>query len=119
MDAVGALYNESKTVETSLGLNMISTSTGNAKLRFEDGKLLGAAWISFPLDPAVVKTCDKQLKDLREVWFAAAFVGIGLETKLGDLAKLGGGRPALAFVGGQAANVLWTLLSAWRLFGRQ
>lgn len=48
---------------------------------------------------------------------SAAFVCIGLETRLGNLAKLGGGRPALAFLGGQAVNVLWTLLLAWLLFG--
>jgi hypothetical protein len=28
-----------------------------------------------------------------------------------------GGRPALAFLGGQAFNVLWTLLLAYVLFG--
>ena len=63
------------------------------------------------------KAFDKMLKGLREVWFAAAFVCIGLETRLGDLAKLGGGRPALAFLGGQFVNILWTLLLAWLLFG--
>jgi hypothetical protein len=40
-----------------------------------------------------------------------------LETRLGELTKLGGGRPALAFLGGQAVNVVWTLLLAWFLFG--
>lgn len=79
---------------------------------------IGASLVfSFLLSPAVVKSCDKPLKGLREIWFAAAFVCIGLETRLGDLAKLGGGRPALAFLGGQAVNVLWTLLLAWVLFG--
>ena len=67
--------------------------------------------------PEVAKSFDKPLKGLREIWFAAAFVCIGLETRLGDLAKLGGGRPALAFLGGQAVNILWTLLLAWLLFG--
>lgn len=79
---------------------------------------IGASLVfSFLLSPDVVKSCDKPLKALREVWFAAAFVCIGLETKLGDLTKLGNGRPALAFLGGQAVNILWTLLLAWMLFG--
>lgn len=79
---------------------------------------LGASLVfSFLLSPEWVKHGDKPLKALREIWFAAAFVCIGLETRLGDLAKLGGGRPALAFLGGQAVNVLWTLLLAWLLFG--
>ncbi len=78
---------------------------------------IGASLVfSFVLAPEVVKACDKPLKGLRELWFAAAFVCIGLETRLGDLARLGGVRPALAFLGGQAANVLWTLLLAWLLF---
>lgn len=80
---------------------------------------IGASLVfSFLISPEVVKSCDKPLKALREVWFAAAFVCIGLETKLGDLTKLGNGRPALAFLGGQAVNILWTLLLAWMLFGR-
>lgn len=70
-----------------------------------------------PLPGEVVKASEKPLKGLRGIWFAAAFVCIGLETRLGDLAKLGGGRPALAFLGGQLVNVLWTLVLAWVLFG--
>jgi len=85
--------------------------------KFVLGFIAASLVFSFLLPPEVVKTCDKPLKGLREIWFAAAFVCIGLETRLGDLAKLGGGRPALAFLGGQAVNVLWTLLLAWVLFG--
>lgn len=79
---------------------------------------IGASLVfSFLLPPDVVKACEKPLKGLREIWFAAAFVCIGLETRFSDLAKLGGGRPALAFLGGQTVNILWTLLLAWLLFG--
>lgn len=84
--------------------------------KFVLGFIAASLVFSFLLAPEVVKAADKPLKGLRELWFAAAFVCIGLETRLGDLAKLGGGRPALAFVGGQAVNVLWTLLLAWLLF---
>lgn len=85
--------------------------------KFVLGFVAASLVFSFVLSPELAKACDKPLKGLREIWFAAAFVCIGLETRLGDLAKLGGGRPALAFVGGQAVNILWTLLLAWLLFG--
>lgn len=85
--------------------------------KFVIGFVVASLLFSFALSPEVVKATEKSLKGLRELWFAAAFVCIGLETRLGDLAKLGGARPALAFLGGQAANILWTLLMAWLLFG--
>lgn len=79
---------------------------------------IGASLVfSFLITPEAAKVANGTLKGLREVWFTAAFICIGLETRLGDLFKLGGGRPALAFIGGQAFNVLWTLLLAWLLFG--
>ena len=46
-----------------------------------------------------------------------AFVSIGLETSIGDLVKTGEGRPAVAFLGGQAFNVIVTLVLAYLLFG--
>ena len=64
------------------------------------------------------RLATKPLKAIREAWFAAAFVCIGLETKLGELFKLGGGRPALAFLGGQVFNIGWTLVLALWLFGK-
>jgi hypothetical protein len=67
--------------------------------------------------PADFKSVKPLLDGLRNVWFAAAFVCIGLETKLGDIFSMGGGRPALAFLGGQVVNVIWTLILAWLLFG--
>ena len=57
------------------------------------------------------------LTGLRTVLFAMAFVSIGLETSLGSLVTTGGGRPAAAFLGGQAFNVIVTLAAAWVLFG--
>ena len=79
---------------------------------------LGASLVfSFLLPPEAVTRADKPLKGLREIWFAAAFVSIGLETRLGDLLTLGGGRPAMAFVAGQAVNIAWTLALAVALFG--
>jgi uncharacterized membrane protein YadS len=85
--------------------------------KFVIGFIATSLVFSFLLTPEAVKAVEKPLKSLREIWFAAAFVCIGLETRLGDLFKLGGGRPALAFLGGQFVNILWTLLLAWLLFG--
>ena len=85
--------------------------------KFVIGFIATSIVFSFLLTPETVKAVEKPLKSLREIWFAAAFVCIGLETRLGDLFKLGGGRPALAFLGGQFVNILWTLLLAWLLFG--
>lgn len=85
--------------------------------KFVIGFIVASLVFSYGFAPEVAKSFDKPLKGLREIWFAAAFVCIGLETRLGDLAKLGGGRPALAFLAGQFINILWTLLLAWLLFG--
>lgn len=85
--------------------------------KFVLGFLAASLVFSFLLPPEVVKAADKPLKGLREIWFSAAFVSIGLETRLHDLLTLGGGRPALAFLIGQAANIAWTLGLAILLFG--
>ncbi|HYL82322.1 MAG TPA: hypothetical protein VEU07_16010, partial [Candidatus Acidoferrum sp.] len=53
----------------------------------------------------------------RTFWFALAFTCIGLETKFTQLAKMEGGRPAVAFLGAQAFNVIWTLILAYLLVG--
>ena len=54
---------------------------------------------------------------LRGWWFCLAFVSIGMETRVKDLLAMEGGRPAAAFLGAQAFNILWTLLVATLLFG--
>jgi uncharacterized integral membrane protein (TIGR00698 family) len=54
---------------------------------------------------------------LRTVWFALAFVAIGLEARFADLVKTDGGRPAVAFISAQLFNIIWTLLWAYLLFG--
>lgn len=57
------------------------------------------------------------LKSLQTLWFAMAFVSIGLEARFVDLIRMQGGRPALAFIGAQIFNLFWTLLWAYLLFG--
>jgi uncharacterized membrane protein YadS len=98
-----------------------------------EGKGLGVIWERFPkfvlgfiaaslifsfLIPAdTTRQVSGILNSLRTIWFALAFVAIGLEARFSDLVKIQGGRPALAFIGAQVFNILWTLLWAYLLFG--
>lgn len=85
--------------------------------KFVLGFMAASLVFSFVLDAGLVKEAKPILNSLRNFWFAMAFVSIGLETHFGDLIKMEGGRPALAFLGGQAFNVILTLILAWLLFG--
>jgi uncharacterized integral membrane protein (TIGR00698 family) len=86
--------------------------------KFVIGFVIASVVFSYFVPTAVAEAASKPLKGLREVWFAAAFVCIGLETRLGELFNLGGGKPALAFIGGQIFNIAWTLVLAIWLFGK-
>ena len=85
--------------------------------KFVFGFLLASLVFSFLLNDASVAATRGLINYLRTVLFAMAFVSIGLETSLGSLVTTDGGRPALAFLGGQAFNVVVTLLAAYALFG--
>jgi uncharacterized membrane protein YadS len=85
--------------------------------KFVLGFLVASAVFSFLLPQPMVEGTRSVLSDLRTWWFALAFVCIGLETRFVDLATMEGGRPALAFLGAQLVNILWTLLLAWLIFG--
>lgn len=85
--------------------------------KFVLGFVAASFVFSFALDPATVTATKGTLKALQTMWFALAFVCIGLETRVTDLFKMQEGRPALAFVGAQSFNIAWTLGLAWLLFG--
>jgi uncharacterized integral membrane protein (TIGR00698 family) len=85
--------------------------------KFVLGFVVASAVFSFALPADLVSGTRGALTELRTWWFALAFVCIGLETRFIELATTDRGRPALAFVGAQAFNVVWTLLLAWLLFG--
>ena len=85
--------------------------------KFVLGFLAASIVFSFFLPAEAVGGTRSALNEFRTWWFALAFVSIGLETRFVDLATMEGGRPALAFIGAQAVNVLWTLLLAYLLFG--
>lgn len=85
--------------------------------KFVLGFLVASFVFSFLLDAKLVGDTKSLLAALRTVWFALAFTCIGLETRFTDMIAMEGGRPAVAFLGAQAFNVLWTLLLAYLLFG--
>ena len=85
--------------------------------KFVLGFIVASVVFSFLLSPELVSGTRSALGELRVWWFAMAFVCIGLETRFIELAATEQGRPALAFLGAQAINVLWTLLVAYLLFG--
>jgi uncharacterized membrane protein YadS len=84
--------------------------------KFVIGFVAMSLLFSYGLPQEMSAAAQKPLKALREVWFAAAFVCIGLETRLGLILSMGEGRPALAFLGGQLFNILLTLGLAYWLF---
>ena len=81
------------------------------------GFLLVSFAFSFVLPAQSVADARGLLTAIRTAWFALAFVCIGLETSVTELVKTDQGRPAIAFLGGQAFNVAVTLVLAYLLFG--
>ena len=85
--------------------------------KFVLGFIATSLLFSFALKESVVKDTGGLLTGIRTMWFALAFTSIGLETRFAELVKAESGRAALAFLGGQAFNVIWTLILAYLLFG--
>ena len=85
--------------------------------KFVFGFLLTSLLFSFVLSDATVSATRVLVNDVRTVLFAIAFVSIGLETSLRSVVSTGGGRPAAAFLGAQAFNVIVTLVAAYAFFG--
>jgi uncharacterized integral membrane protein (TIGR00698 family) len=107
-------YTKNKTHEgQGLGLKTIWQRFPVFVLGFIGVSLL----FSFMLRADTTKQVSGFLNALRTMWFALAFVSIGLEARFRELFRFQGGRPALAFLGAQAFNILWTLLWAYLLFG--
>jgi uncharacterized integral membrane protein (TIGR00698 family) len=85
--------------------------------KFVLGFIAASLVFSFLVPTAATRNVSGILNSLRTVWFALAFVSIGLEARFSDLVKIEGGRPALAFIGAQLFNIIWTLVLAYLLFG--
>jgi uncharacterized integral membrane protein (TIGR00698 family) len=85
--------------------------------KFVFGFLVASFVFSWLLSDTTVADTRGPLTAVRTTLFAMAFVSIGLETSLGSLVKTDGGRPAMAFLGGQAFNVIVTFIAAYVFFG--
>jgi uncharacterized integral membrane protein (TIGR00698 family) len=85
--------------------------------KFVLGFMAASVLFSFFLSKEAIDMSKGSLDSIRTFWFALAFVSIGLETKFSELATLGGGRPAIAFLIAQGINVIWTLILAYIFFG--
>lgn len=85
--------------------------------KFVLGFIVASLVFSFLIPADTIKQASGILNGLRTIWFALAFVAIGMEARFSDLVKMQGGRPALAFIGAQIFNIAWTLLWAYLLFG--
>lgn len=85
--------------------------------KFVFGFLVASIVFSWLIGDGTVADTRGPLTAVRTTLFAMAFVSIGLETSLGSLVRTDGGRPAVAFLGGQAFNVIVTLVAAYVFFG--
>jgi uncharacterized membrane protein YadS len=85
--------------------------------KFVIGVAAASLVFSFVLTPELVKQTSGAIGSLRMIWFALAFVSIGLEAHVSDLLTLDEGRPLVSFLLAQTFNVIWTLLLAWLIFG--
>ncbi len=85
--------------------------------KFVLGFMVASLVFSVLISPGLVAATKSTISGLRTAWFAMAFVSIGLETKFTDLWSMENGRPFVAFVGAQFANIIWTLILAYLIFG--
>jgi uncharacterized membrane protein YadS len=85
--------------------------------KFVFGFLVASIVFSWFVGDATVADTRGPLNAMRTTLFAMAFVSIGLETSLGSLVTTDQGRPAIAFLGGQAFNILVTFAAAYVFFG--
>jgi uncharacterized integral membrane protein (TIGR00698 family) len=85
--------------------------------KFVLGFIAASLIFSFLIPADTGKQVSGILNSMRTIWFALAFVSIGLEARFADLLKVQQGRPAIAFIGAQLFNIIWTLIWAYLLFG--
>jgi uncharacterized integral membrane protein (TIGR00698 family) len=85
--------------------------------KFVFGFLVASIVFSWFVGDTTVADTRGPLTAIRTTLFALAFVSIGLETSLGSLVTTDEGRPAIAFLGAQAFNVVLTLVAAYVFFG--
>jgi uncharacterized integral membrane protein (TIGR00698 family) len=84
--------------------------------KFVLGFIAASLVFSLLLTEGTATSITRITKDLRGIWFSLAFLSIGIETRFKDLFAMGRGKPALAFVGAQLFNIVWTLALAYILY---
>lgn len=88
--------------------------------KFILGFVLASVLLSVVVEPALGSKTTAAVvastTSFRSLFFALAFVSIGLETRFKDLVAVGRGRPLMAFVSAQAFNIVWTLVIVWLLW---
>ncbi|WP_310586007.1 putative sulfate exporter family transporter [Runella sp. MFBS21] len=84
--------------------------------KFILGFMAASLLFSFVLNAETIDGVKGSLKSLQGLWFALAFISIGLETRLADLLKADNRRPLYAFLIAQAFNIFVTLVIAYVLF---
>jgi uncharacterized integral membrane protein (TIGR00698 family) len=78
---------------------------------------IGASLLfSFVVGPTTILAVKDSLKSLQGLWFALAFISIGLETNFADLFNENSKKPLYAFLIAQTFNIFVTLGIAWILF---
>jgi len=84
--------------------------------KFVLGFLAASILFSFFIRPELVSEVKGSIKNMQSLWFALAFVSIGLETKFSDLFKQDNRKPLYAFLIAQSFNIVITLVIAYFLF---
>jgi uncharacterized membrane protein YadS len=85
--------------------------------KFVLGFMAASLLFSFVFNPEMVRETKSLIGGLRTWWFALAFTSIGLETRFTDLLSMEQGRPLFSFLIAQGANLIWTLVLAYLIFG--
>ncbi len=84
--------------------------------KFVIGFLAASLLFSFVLSGEKVSGVKSVIKSIQGVWFALAFVSIGLETNFKELFAHSNKKPLFVFLGAQAFNIVVTLIMALLLF---
>jgi uncharacterized integral membrane protein (TIGR00698 family) len=85
--------------------------------KFVLGFIVASLLFSFIIPTDTTRQVSGFLNGLRTLWFAIAFVSIGLEADFKALFSDSGTKPAYSFVLSQLFNIIWTLIWAYILFG--
>lgn len=84
--------------------------------KFVIGFVAASLLFSFVLPVEKVAEVKSVIKSIQGVWFALAFVSIGLETNFKELFAHSNKKPLFVFLGAQAFNIVITLIMALLLF---